>query len=315
MWNTNDVPRTGQPSRERVGSASRAFAVLDLLAESGPLGTNEIARRTGTTPSTVSRHLGTLVESSLVEHDAATGRYRLGLRLVRLASAVLARLDVRDVARPHLEALVAETGETTTLSVPAEPDAITVDFVASPHYVHGVTGLGRPSVAHATAAGQGDARLRRIACPSPPLTAYTERTITDPAALEAELAKIRKAGWAEAYEEREPELNAIAAPVWSTPRRPRRDRRGAGPDPALRPRRRTQGAAAPARPRGRDLGRARLQYEPLTPGIQLVPASGTRAIAAASTVSATRSSGSRLWTCDLPHARASVCVSSVSTRR
>ena len=51
------------------------------------------------------------------------------------------------------------------------------------------------------------------------------------------------------------------------------------------------------------------------PGIQSVPASGTRAIAAASTVRATRSSGSRLWTCDFPQARASVCVSSVSTRR
>ena len=54
---------------------------------------------------------------------------------------------------------------------------------------------------------------------------------------------------------------------------------------------------------------------PSRPGIQFVPASGTRAIAAASMVSATRSSGSRLCTCDLPHARASVCASSVSTRR
>jgi DNA-binding IclR family transcriptional regulator len=48
-----------------------------------------------------------------------------------------------------------------------------------------------------------------------PLAAYTERTITDPEALDAELERIRKTGWAEAYEEREPELNAIAAPVWS----------------------------------------------------------------------------------------------------
>ncbi len=62
--------------------------------------------------------------------------------------------------------------------------------------------------------------------------------------------------------------------------------------------------------------RRRYPHEgPLTPGIQSVPASGTFAIAAASTVSATRSSGSRLWTCDLPHARARVCVSSVRTRR
>src|SRR4029079_11132101 len=54
---------------------------------------------------------------------------------------------------------------------------------------------------------------------------------------------------------------------------------------------------------------------PFAPGIHSVPASGTFAIAAASTVSATRSSGSRLWTWDLPHARASVCASRVSTRR
>lgn len=56
-------------------------------------------------------------------------------------------------------------------------------------------------------------------------------------------------------------------------------------------------------------------YAPGRPGIQLVPASGTRAIAAASIVSATRSSGSRLCTCDLPQARASVWVSSTKVRR
>jgi DNA-binding IclR family transcriptional regulator len=52
--------------------------------------------------------------------------------------------------------------------------------------------------------------------PTGPLTAYTERTITDLAELERELDRVRRAGWAEAYEEREPELNAIAAPVWSS---------------------------------------------------------------------------------------------------
>ena len=208
------MPRTGQPSRERVGSATKAFAILDVLSERGPLGTNEIARRVGSTPSTVSRQLGTLVAAQLVEHDETTGRYRLGLRLVQLANSVLARLDVRQVARPHLEALVAATGETTTLSVPAEPDAITIDFAASPHYVHGVTQLGRPSVAHATAAGK--AMLAFGGRPVPPrLAAYTDRTITDRRELEAELERIRAAGWAEATEEREPGLNAIAAPVWA----------------------------------------------------------------------------------------------------
>jgi IclR family acetate operon transcriptional repressor len=165
------------------------------------------------TPSTVSRQLGTLAGTGLVERVPSSGRYRLGIRLVHLANAVLARLDVREVARPHLVALVEETGETATLSVPGEPDAVTIDFVPARHSIQGVAQLGRPSVAHATAAGKAMLAFTHRR-PEPPLRAYTERTITDPAALEAELEEIRRRGFADAYEEREPGLNAVAAPVF-----------------------------------------------------------------------------------------------------
>jgi DNA-binding IclR family transcriptional regulator len=192
-------------------------AILDALAEAGPLGTNELARRIGTTASTASRQLGTLLDAGLVEFDQTTRRYRLGVRLVQLGNAVLARLDVRNVARGRLEALVAEVRETATLSVPGDPDAITVDVVPSDRYVQGVSRLGRPSIGHATAAGKVMLAFSgRV--PSGPLAAYTPRTITDPAALAPELDRIRRAGWADAYEEREPELNAIAAPVWGSDR-------------------------------------------------------------------------------------------------
>jgi IclR family acetate operon transcriptional repressor len=144
-----------------------------------------------------------------------TGHYRLGIRLVELATVVLARLDVRAIARPYLEELAAVVDETATLSVPGIPDAITVDFVPTQRYVQGMARLGRPSIAHATAAGKvmlafSDRR------PTAPLAAYTERTITDPEVLEVELARVLRRGWADAYEEREPELNAIAAPVRSS---------------------------------------------------------------------------------------------------
>ena len=207
------MARTGQPSRERVAATGRSLAILDVLAAGGSLGTNEIARRIGTNASTVSRQLGTLVEAQLVEHVG--GQYQLGIRLVELANSVLARLDVRTVARPQLEALVAAVNETATLSVPADPDAITVDIVASEHYVQGASRLGRPSIAHATAAGKvmlafTDRRAKT------PLEAYTDKTITDLRVLDAELERVRTRGWADAYEEREPALNAIAAPVWSS---------------------------------------------------------------------------------------------------
>ena len=209
------MAKTGQPSTARVASAQRSLAILDVLADEPVLGTNEIARRLGTSASTTSRQLATLVAAGLVEHVPATGQYRLGIRIVALATSVLARLDVRAIAHPHLEALAAELGETATLSVPADPDAITVDVVRSPRYIADGSRLGRPSIAHASAAGKVMLAFDGVRPPRE-LQAYTARTITDPQELEAEIERVRKRGWADAFEEREIGLNAIAAPVWSS---------------------------------------------------------------------------------------------------
>src|ERR1043165_2997849 len=101
---TNEIARrTGQPAVRHVAAVERALAVLDALSDGhSELGTNEIARRTGINASTVSRLLATLVASGLVEHVSATGRYRLGMRLLQLGNVVAGRLDLREIARPHL---------------------------------------------------------------------------------------------------------------------------------------------------------------------------------------------------------------------
>ncbi len=211
------MPRTGQPAIRLVGAVQRAFNVLDALAEADTeLGTNEIARRTGINPSTVSRLLATLVAGGLVEHVPDSGRYRLGLRLLQLGNVVLARLDLRQIARPHLQALVESTGETATLSAPGERDAVTVDFVQSPSSVQGVARLGRPSIAHATATGKVLLAFGRRALPPGPLKEYTGRTITLRAALATELESVRERGYAYNFGEREDDLHAIAAPVWGS---------------------------------------------------------------------------------------------------
>jgi IclR family acetate operon transcriptional repressor len=211
------VPRTGQPAIRLVGSVQRAFAVLDTLAEADTeLGTLEIARRTGVNASTVSRLLATLVSGGLVEHVADSGRYRLGPRLLQLGNLVLVRLDVRELARPHLQSLVESTGETATLSLPGERDAVTVDFVQSPSSVQGVARLGRPSIAHATATGKVLLAFGPGTLPPGPLKAYTARTISTRSALAAELEVVEKRGFAYGRGEREDDLNAIAAPVWGS---------------------------------------------------------------------------------------------------
>jgi DNA-binding IclR family transcriptional regulator len=203
-----------EPSTERlIAAVERAIAVLAVLAD-GPhdLGTNEIARRTGINASTVSRLLATLAKDELVGRVPASGRYRLGVGLVRLGNAALASVDLREVVRPHLIALMESTGETATLSIPGRDTAVTVDFVQSPSTVRSVAEIGRPSVVHATATGKVYLAYAGT-LPEGPLHAYTENTIIDRARLEAEVAVVRERGWAQACGEREAELHAVAVPI------------------------------------------------------------------------------------------------------
>ncbi len=202
--------------RQRVASVARALALLDEVARSDAgLGVNELARRIGVNASTASRLLGTLEEGGFVERSP-DGPYRLGLKFVALSDRVLGQLDVRERARSWLTWLVQETGETATLSVPGGGEAITVDFVPSSSSVVSMARVGRPSVAHATAAGKV---MLAFGAPAPAggppaeLVAFTDRTITDPGALAAELEEVRTSGIAEAVGEREPDLNALAVPV------------------------------------------------------------------------------------------------------
>lgn len=203
------MPTTVRP----MATVERAVAVLRALAETpSDLGNNEIARRTGINPSTVSRLLATLAKDELVSRAPDSGKFRLGPRLVELGNAALARVDLRQLARPHLLLLTEATGETATLSVPDAETTITVDFVQSPSSVRSVAEVGRPSVIHATATGKVFlAHVGRVS--AGPLQAYTARTITDEKELVAEIARTRELGWARAVGEREEDLNAVAAPV------------------------------------------------------------------------------------------------------
>lgn len=208
------MTRADEPTTERlIAGVERAIAVLGVLAQApDDLGTNEIARRTGINASTVSRLLATLATDEYVHRVQATGRWRLGVGLVRLGHAALARVDLREVARPHLVALMEATGETATLSIPGGDTAVTVDFVQSPSTVRSVAAIGRPSVTYATATGKIYLAYGGIV-PAEPPEAFTSRTITDPEHLRREIDEIRARGWAQARGEREVELHAVAVPI------------------------------------------------------------------------------------------------------
>jgi DNA-binding IclR family transcriptional regulator len=189
--------------------------VLDAFMQvSGDVRNTDLVRITGINAATVSRTLSTLVDAGYVQYVPESGRYRLGIHLLELSNHVLAGLDLRGLARPHLIELGEQTGETVTLSIPGERDAVTVDFVPSRASVASVARVGRPSIAHATATGKVALAFAPPVRPAPALERYTDRTIVDPVALDAEVASVRAQGWARADGEREPDLNAIAAPVF-----------------------------------------------------------------------------------------------------
>ncbi|MGD9734425.1 MAG: IclR family transcriptional regulator [Solirubrobacterales bacterium] len=208
------VPAGGSGKRA-VAAVGRAMAAIEALSTAPEgLGVNELARAIEVNPSSASRLLATLEGGGLVARDGS-GKYRLGLRFLTLSDRVMARLDVRELARPYLHRLVEASGETTTLSIPTGGEAVTVDFVPGKSSVVSMARVGRPNPLHATAIGKTMLAFdpgARIP-PARELTAFTERTITDPAALRAAVERVREAGWAESVGEREEDLAALAAPV------------------------------------------------------------------------------------------------------
>ena len=115
----------------------RAFSVEDPV-----LGVSEIAAKIGLHKSTVSRILGTLEQEDLVERDAGTRRFRLGLGVIGMAGPLLADLDVRRVAYPYLTELSRRVGETVALMVWDGSESICVEQVPSRHQVKHTTPLG-----------------------------------------------------------------------------------------------------------------------------------------------------------------------------
>jgi DNA-binding IclR family transcriptional regulator len=199
-----------------VRNAARLLKAFLTREES--IGVSELARRLGLGKSNVHRLLTTLVAEGLVEQDPRTGGYRLGIVMFELGEAVKVHLDLHAAAGPVLAHLREQTGESSQVGVLDGDEVVYVDRLESAHSLRLFTETGRRVPAHCTSSGkillahrpEGD-RERFLTTGA--LTRLTPHTITDPAALRAELATVRARGWAEAVNEREVGVASIAAPI------------------------------------------------------------------------------------------------------
>jgi DNA-binding IclR family transcriptional regulator len=196
-----------------------AVAVLRTFTADEPLlGVTEIANRVGLHKSTVSRILATFEQEHLVERDAETRRFRLGLGLIAVAGPLLAELEERRVAYPVLRELSEQTGETSALMVWSGDESICVEQIASRHQIKHTTPLGaRYSDAFSASvqvflAQEPEPRVRSLLSSG----AISYPGLDEPS-LDAYLVRLKddaRRGWAINYGETSIDEVGLAAPVF-----------------------------------------------------------------------------------------------------
>jgi IclR family acetate operon transcriptional repressor len=193
-----------------------AFTVLEAVAEAQPVSLGDLARTLSASKSTTLRALRALRTCGYLAQDEQL-RWVLTLRPVRLATAAMAKLGLREAARGAMVAANQETGEAIHLNVLQNREVVVIEKVDSSQAVRAYTELGAVFPAHASSSGKvllahlSDATLDSLL--ASPLEALSPNTITDPELLRAELAKVRLTGYAVNNGERRSDVIGFAAPV------------------------------------------------------------------------------------------------------
>ena len=206
-----------------IAVLDRALDLLEALAEApagAPLGVSEVARRAGVTKSAAFRILANLERRGYVAKDPVSARYSLGTQLVYLGERSLGAMDLRAAARPSLEALQQRFGETVNLGVREGAEVVYVDMIESSHGLRMAARVGGRDYLHSTALGKAmlaflpPAERDHLLHMREALPARTERTITDPGKLRAELERVRERGIAEDRDENEVGARCLGAPIF-----------------------------------------------------------------------------------------------------
>jgi DNA-binding IclR family transcriptional regulator len=200
-----------------VQAVDRALQVLLAFgAGDGELGVTELASRVGVHKSTASRLAATLARRGFLERAPGGDLFRLGPEVGRLGLLARGDRDLVLLARPAMERLAHETGETVNLAVLDGEEAVNVAQVEGRHIVGVGSWTGRRTDLHSTANGKALLAFSGRTPPAGPLARHTAATITRARALARELEAVRQRGYATAVGELEDGLHAVAAPVLDT---------------------------------------------------------------------------------------------------
>jgi len=200
-----------------IPNLSNACRVLKAFSAAVPaLTLRELSEGLSIPHTTALRICTTLCEAGLLERRAGT--YLLGAGLISLGQLALARMDMRSVARPILEQVTRETGETAHLAIETGGRALLVEVVQSPAPIRVGAPAGTLAEMHCSATGKvllahAAPAVRRGWLGTGPWPRHTDRTLTTWPLLDAELAQVAEQGYAVDEQEVFEGIRCLAAPV------------------------------------------------------------------------------------------------------
>ncbi len=202
-----------------IQSVERAAQILKALGSGVPrLGITELSDRLGLAKPTVHGLLRTLEAEELVEQDPETGKYRLGPALLQLGNSFLDNHELRARSLLWAESLAARANEAVKVGVLYGSNVLIVHHVFRPDNTVQMLEVGASIPWHACALGKAvvghlDVAARR-SLEEGPLTPLTGRTVTSASAIEQELKRVQRVGFAAEDQEAIVGEGGIAAPVF-----------------------------------------------------------------------------------------------------
>lgn len=214
--------KTGSEASEkhRIPAIDRTMDVLSLLERRATGATiSDMVEALNLPRTTIYRIVNSLQSYEVVRRGAG-GVYTLGPRLLALAARILPddkTYDLAALSKPHLEVLSEMTGECSKVSIVDSEGLLVIAAVPGSGPFALSSSVGQRMPIHAGAAGKVLlAHMTKSELEGPlkrHLAVYTQRTLRDPQSLQAELAKIRRQGWAFDSGEYAPSIHAYAAPI------------------------------------------------------------------------------------------------------
>jgi IclR family transcriptional regulator, pca regulon regulatory protein len=208
------VPRPNNP--DFVEAIERGLAVIRAFRVDRPaLSLSEVASATGLARPTARRVLVTLQLLGYVRTEDRL--FRLTPRVLDLGCAYVASMGLWDVVHPHLQELVAQTRESSSMSQLDGSEIVYVGRMAVPKIVSIAVSVGTRFPAVATSMGRvllADLPVEQVrAALAAPSRGVTPRVTPDPRYLDEVLAETRARGWAVIDQELAPGIRSVAAPV------------------------------------------------------------------------------------------------------